>query len=108
MYSNSMKSELINAAGSRPQTTLESESDKLNVSLNSLGVTAEVLVNRLAASVLRPEVVVQMATAGGVRVSDLPVQRESMCNAAERLMEQRQRVDNITAQLQQALDRLDA
>jgi len=107
MNANQINHTFGNAVGERPQTPLEAESEKLSVSLNSLGVTAEVLVQRLSTSVLRPETVVQMATAGGTRGPE-PAPRVTMCNAAERLLEQRQRVDNITTQLQQALDRLEA
>lgn len=90
----------------RAQTPLEAESENLNVALNSLGVTAEMLVQRLASSVLRPEVVVAMAV-GSAKAPE-PAPRAPMCNAAEHLLEQTKRVDNITAQLQSALDRLEA
>lgn len=105
MNANQMNHTYGAAEAGRPQTALESESDKLNVSINSLGVTAEVLVGRLSTSVLRPETVVQI---GNAARAPEPAPRVTMCNAAERLLEQRQRVDNITAQLQQALDRLEA
>lgn len=109
MYANPTNTARDNAETGRPQTALEAESASLNSALASLGVTADALVMRLSESVLRPEVVVQMATAGAARapMPDSPP-RAPMCNAAERLLEQRQRVDNITAQLQQALDRLEA
>lgn len=108
MYPNTINSTHGSTDPTAAETPLQAESEKLNVSLNTLGVTAEALVYRLSQSVLRPEVVVQIATAGNTRASDLPPPRETMCNAAERLLAQRQRVDNITTQLQQALDRLEA
>lgn len=89
----------------KPETVLEGASSDLNLALNSLGVTAETLVQRLSNSVLRPEVVVQMV--GTAKMPEAPP-RAAVSNAVERLMDQRLRVDRITAQLQQALDRLEA
>lgn len=88
----------------RPETQMESDLAALESELNSLGITSEALHQRLSVSVLRPDNVQQLA--GRADPPSNPVAARSAI--AERIGGIAQRVRNITAQQQNALDRLEA
>ena len=88
-----------------PETPLGSVLGELEAHLNDLGVTSEQLHHRLGGSVLRPDGNVAVMAAGSTKSAEQP--RAQMSHTAERVMTITQRVRNITAQLQDALNRLE-